>query len=75
VEFLLEEFGFDRPINAGGDLGKGDLEEGPSELVDGVFPGAVVIERLGHVASDSLGPDRTFHRRRGRSSLLTQKVP
>jgi hypothetical protein len=34
-----------------------------------------VIERLGHVPSYSLGPDRTFHRRRGRSSLLTQKVP
>jgi hypothetical protein len=34
-----------------------------------------VIERLVHVASDSLGPDRTFHLRRGRSSLLTQKVP
>ena len=62
VEFLLEEFGFDRPIDAGGDLGKGDLEEGPSELVDGVFPGAVVIERLGHVPSYSLGRGRIFQR-------------
>jgi hypothetical protein len=65
-EFLLERFGLDRPIDAGSDIGKGDLEEGPGELFDGDFPGAVVIERLGHVPSYSLGPDRTFHRSRNR---------
>ena len=63
-EFLLERFGLDRPIDAGFDIGKGDLEEGSGELFDGDFPGAVVIERLGHVPSYSLGPDRTFHRSR-----------
>ena len=62
MEFLLEQLGLDRPINAGSDIGKGDLEEGPGELIDGVFSGAVVIERLGHVLSYSLVPDRTFHR-------------
>jgi hypothetical protein len=66
VEFLLKGFGFDRPIDAGGDIGKGDLEEGSGELVDGVFSGAVVIERLGHFPSYSLGSDRTFHRGRSR---------
>ena len=64
MEFLLERLGLDRLIDAGSDIRKGDLEEGPDELFDGDFPGAVVIERLGHVPSYSLGPDRTFHRRR-----------
>ena len=38
-EFLLEGFGLDRPIDAGSDIGKGDLEEGPGELFDVSFQG------------------------------------
>jgi len=66
VEFLFEGYRLEGPIDAGSDIGKGDLEEGPGELVDGVFPGAVVIERLVHVPSDSLGRERIFQTMVGR---------
>jgi hypothetical protein len=46
VEFLFEGYRLEGPINGGGDIGKGDLKERPGELVDGVFPGAVVIEPI-----------------------------
>ena len=74
MEFLLEQLGLDRPINAGSDIGKGDLEEGSGELFDGDFPGAVVIERLGHVPSFSLGRGRTFQRSDSRA-ISGQRLP
>ena len=48
AEFLLERLGLDRPIDAGGDLGKGQFEQGSRKLVESRFPRAIVIEGIGH---------------------------
>ncbi len=60
AEFLLEEFGLDRPIDAGSGLGKGEFEQGSRKLVESRFPWAIVIEGIGHFPIICSAPTKPF---------------
>jgi hypothetical protein len=48
AELLLERGGVDSPVDERSDRGKGELQEGPKELVEGLLPGAVVVDGIEH---------------------------
>ncbi len=48
VGLLLERGGVDSPVDERSDRGKGELQEGPKELVEGLLPGAVVVDGIEH---------------------------
>ena len=50
-EFLFQRDGCDRPIDVPSDRRECELQEGSKEPVEGLFPGAVVIDRFGHLPS------------------------
>jgi hypothetical protein len=50
-KFLFQRNRCDRPIDVPGDQREGELQEGTKEAVEGFFPGAVVIDRFGHLPS------------------------
>jgi len=48
AELLLERGGVGSPVDEGGDRGEGEFQEGPEERVEGLLPGAVVVDGIGH---------------------------
>jgi hypothetical protein len=55
AELLFQRGGLSRPVDERGDPWEGQLQERSQELVEGLLPGAVVVDRLGHPARGFAG--------------------